>query len=288
MSSEHEYTPEQFVSEVAKGAVDAIHRRVPRMLVGTLYTQFAVETGWGETLAINPYNFAGISRQGQLLRFATLGDFVDRYCAVIAYPYYAAILENVTVPGQLRALGESPWSAAHYTEPGEPAGTTLLNVWHDDIEPVLAPADQEAAADAAHEKAPADAAHYTAPAEIAVAEDAVHGGITPDPDAPTPQQESADVALFERLGIIPTVLQVRDSKTEMQCLYAGLAALAQAGAPSDQMAWYLMQCYGFSPYFADQFAQSVKDTGKIFGTELPAVPAAGWDFTKATPEVAIS
>jgi hypothetical protein len=300
LTPEREYTPDEFVAEIAKPVVEAIHRREPRLLEGTLYTQFAVETGWGSTLGVNPYNYAGISRNGQLLRFPTLGDFVERYVTVIGYPYYARVLEAQSVAAQLQALGESPWSAAHYAAPGEAAGTTLLNVWTENIEPLMAPADQEKGTPEKTDETPAGNDRRdpepTAPQEpasdreggdSALVQDVLHDGITPDAAAPTVEDEDRDVALYQTLRIIPTVLQVGKPKSEMQCLYAGLAALKKANATANQMAWYLSQCYAFNSEFAAQLAQSVVQTGTVLGAPLPPVPDTGWDFAKATPEVTI-
>jgi hypothetical protein len=304
MSSQIVYVPDKNFVQLVLPEIEAIVRLVPELLPQTLACQFAVETGWGETLAQNPYNLAGISSRGRVLQFPSSAAFVHMYANTIRLPYYRAVLEASTVEAQLQALGESPWSAAHYAAPGEPAGSTLLAVWRDNIQP-LGPAifaaaegvDQAAQPEtgAVHNPAPTPTEHAASPVPSTEAEggtsalvqDVLGGGITPDAQAPTSAAEAADTALYQELRIVPTVIQVGDSHTEAQCLYAGVAALRKAGASADQIAWYLEQCYGFNPVIAVAFADSIVQSDSIFGFPLPAVPKSGWDFAAGTPDVAV-
>lgn len=117
-------------------------------------------------------------------------------------------------------------------------------------------------------------------ATSAYVQDVIHGGITPNPDAPTTPAQVADAALYERLRIIPSPEQVGNAATEKACIYAGLAALREAQASRATMANYLMQLYGYDRTIADSWAQSVALTGRVFEAALPRVPAGGFDFRK--------
>ena len=124
-------------------------------------------------------------------------------------------------------------------------------------------------------------------ANTAYIEDVLGSGITPNEDAPTEAVQESDAARYQRLKIIPLPFQVENTEKEVQCMYAGLAALKADNAPVDSIANYLTQLFGMNLLIANEFAKSVETTGEVFGFPLPTVPEGGWDFAAATPNVAI-
>ena len=281
----------QHFLEVVKPIIAVITKAVPQLRPETLAAQMAVETWYGATMVENHYNLAGISSRGRVIQFPNFEAFEKKYAETIHLPYYTAVLTAPTLEAQMTALGQSPWSAAHYAAPGTAAGSSLIDVWTQDLEPIwdavfVAPIPNPPENQTTDQAAPQPSAQAEG-GNSALIQDTLGGGITPNTDAPTVQAEDADAALFQELRIIPDVLQVATAKTETQCMYAGLAALHDVGAANHQVAWYLEQCYGFNTVFAEAFAQSVLSTGGVFGFPLPTVPAEGWDFAQATPNVAI-
>ena len=302
-------TPADIVTylEKVKPIIAAIRKARPHLFPETLAAQFADETYYGSTVGgTDQNNWAGISRNGRPLSFQTPEDFVTRYVAVMGLPYYEKVLAAADPAEQMKELGLSPWSASHYAAAGQAAGTSLLSIWTDDLEPhwseVFGGASASSpttAATSASTSASTSTATTTgnetpdmpsSSAEgghTALVQDVLGNGITVDQDAPTVKDELEDVERYQRLKIVPLATQTAHATSETQCMYAGLAALKKDGATVQEMAWYLRMCFGFNRVIAGEFAREVHDHGTVFGAPLPAVPAGGWNFAAGTPDVAI-
>lgn len=114
--------------------------------------------------------------------------------------------------------------------------------------------------------------------QSAYIQDVMRGAITPNSLADVAQQIQ-DALLYQQLKIIPPA-PFSDAAQESQAIYAGLAALHAAHASVAQMANYLMQLFGYDLAIAQATAQSVADTGTVFGAALPAIPPTGFDFSQ--------
>ena len=92
-----------------------------------ILAQWAIETAWASQLVGN--NLANIRcSPTTFCVYPTLEDFAADYIAVMRQPNMAVILASVgkTVFMQMRALGQSPWDAGHYTTGGNPPGSSLI------------------------------------------------------------------------------------------------------------------------------------------------------------------
>lgn len=97
--------------------------------------QAADETGWnangcaqGHPSWRGQHNWAGLSWQGRLLNFPTVGDYADAYAQSMAQDIYRGVWEAPTVRDAATALGQSPWAASHYTTDPNKPGLTLLGL----------------------------------------------------------------------------------------------------------------------------------------------------------------
>lgn len=111
-----------------------------------ILAQWGLEQGW-HVPSYTGYNFGncgaipgvplvpGLNVPGSPAAFAyapTPQDGVRIYVYVAHLPFYAAVAPAAASGGPdaaARALGESPWDAAHYTAIGEP-GSSLLSILH--------------------------------------------------------------------------------------------------------------------------------------------------------------
>lgn len=111
--------------------------------VGTILTQWAIETGWGTSqLAVSCHNLAGnryytpayaATRDPANPGFACYpngSDFVADYVHRLELPYYVNVRGAVGTEAELAALGHSPWDAGHYRTSATAApGSSLLAIW---------------------------------------------------------------------------------------------------------------------------------------------------------------
>lgn len=93
-----------------------------------LLAQWGVETGWGS--AVNNQNnlanircLADVPCIGGFAQFPSPDSFLVNCIATWHNGFYAAVLAARNASDQLRAIGESPWSANHY---GNPPGAELV------------------------------------------------------------------------------------------------------------------------------------------------------------------
>lgn len=98
-------------------------------------TQWALETGSGSSPAfVNGHNPAGLETRNVQLNAYVLNTYpslqagTDDYIRYLGNGYYANVLATAGqgVEATLWALGNSPWSSAHY---GNPPGQNLVNLW---------------------------------------------------------------------------------------------------------------------------------------------------------------
>ena len=80
-------------------------------------------------------------------------------------------------------------------------------------------------------------------------QDVLHGGITPSAQV-SGSQQAQYAAQYQRLGIIPSLQQLRSAPSEIQAEQQGIRALQQAGASPQAIENYLVQLYGYSPQIA--------------------------------------
>jgi flagellum-specific peptidoglycan hydrolase FlgJ len=97
--------------------------------VCVILAQWGDETAWGTSFEfVSQNNVAGISPGGNLAGYATVADSVTAYIRVMLDPLYAAVRAPVGYVAQAIALGISPWSTQHYHGPGQPDGSSLLEI----------------------------------------------------------------------------------------------------------------------------------------------------------------
>jgi hypothetical protein len=80
-------------------------------------------------------------------------------------------------------------------------------------------------------------------------QDVLHGSITPSAQV-SGSQQAQYAALYQRLGIIPSLQQLSSARSEIQAEQQGIRALQQAGASPQAIENYLVQLYGYSPQIA--------------------------------------
>lgn len=111
-------------------AEEALQVQVGHLRPETVLVQWALETDFGSSeAAVSQRNYAGISRHGRLITFPSLAAFVAAYENTLHLGWYQKVIAPGTPEEQMTALGESPWAASHYTEPGGAPGSSLIAVY---------------------------------------------------------------------------------------------------------------------------------------------------------------
>lgn len=107
-----------------------------------ILAQWGNESGNGtSSRAVNDNNYGGIKysqysttaikKSDGFARYASIDGFVTDYIRVMKLSYYSGVRAAAATPGiadDVKALGESPYDAGHYTTPGQAPGSKIASI----------------------------------------------------------------------------------------------------------------------------------------------------------------